>query len=199
MAKAFSKYYTAKDDCHDDVPPFTKDRLALERKFGMSAESSGALEVAVAQGAIFNTIMTTYWFYVYVLGDPKLVERLRQELESSVEEDKSHRGDGRLFNFHINRIEQNCPLLMSSFRETQRLVFLGTVNRKVMEDTEVSDGKLTYALKKGSALMISNWPLQKDTERWGHDAEEFRADRFLDKDLPAANGFYPFGGGKHIW
>ncbi|KAI9150687.1 phospholipid-translocating P-type ATPase [Paramyrothecium foliicola] len=198
LQKAFADYYSAKDDCHDDVAPFTKERMALERKFGMSARSSGALEVGVAQGALFNTIMTTYWFYTYVLSNPETVDKLRQELAPFVEEDKSDTGAAPLFKFHIHRIEQNCPLLMSAFRETQRLAFLGTVNRKVMADTELSDGNTTYQLKEGAQLMIANWVLQKDDKEWGIDVDVFKADRFIGEDKANAHGFYPFGGGKHI-
>jgi cytochrome P450 len=199
LQKAFADYYESRGDDHEDVPIFTRERYALERKFGMDKRNSGAIEVAVAQGAIFNTIMIAYWLFSYVVNDPALVERMRAELTTQIEEDKSQGEDGeRVMKLHMNRIEQNCPLVTSAFRETQRFKFLGTTNRKVMADTEVTDGKTTYLLKAGQQLMIPNWPLQKDQDAWDGDGHIFRADRFLKKDAADGKGFFPWGGGKHI-
>ncbi|KAH7311472.1 cytochrome P450 [Stachybotrys elegans] len=195
LTKAFDEYYRREYDASNDVPRFTKDRMTMERKYGMSAAASGAIELAVIHGALFNTALTTYWLVTFIFNQPELVSQLREEV-SSIVIDESDREKI----LQVNRIEKNCPLFMSCFRETQRCVFLGTLNRRVMADTDISDGRLTYTLRKGQNLQVPVGVLHKSRSIWGDDADEFVPDRFLDDEeiqtLPS--GFLPFGGGKHI-
>ncbi|KAK4405800.1 7-deoxyloganic acid hydroxylase [Sesamum angolense] len=68
------------------------------------------------------------------------------------------------------------------------------LTRVVEEETSVGD----LVLPKGSMVMMPVLLLHRDPKIWGHDAMEFRPDRFADGVLKAANGhsaFLPFGWG----
>ncbi|KAK1625421.1 cytochrome P450 [Colletotrichum phormii] len=75
-----------------------------------------------------------------------------------------------------------------------------------MADTTISDGKMSYVVKKDWQISIPQKILQTDTGIWGDDALEFIGDRFLkiaqEKGEAVVNaavrGFLGFGGGKHI-
>ncbi|KAH8682620.1 cytochrome P450 [Xylariales sp. PMI_506] len=210
MQDAMTKYFTAKYDTDDDVPKFTKDRMQLERKFGMEPGDMAGLEVAVLHGSLSNTIPTAYWMLVHVFSKPGLVEMLRTEAASLVK-NAGRSGDGqRVMTIDSVRIEEKCPLLFSTLCETQRVISGAVLNRKVMNDTVISDGKRSYLLKQGCNLQISHGVTHNLEEVWGPDVSEFNPRRFLksgnrstsdsSESLPpfTPGAYTPFGAGKHI-
>ncbi|KAK3348750.1 cytochrome P450 [Lasiosphaeria hispida] len=201
MQEALTKYFASRCDTEDDVSKFTRDRMELEREFGMTPSEMAGLEVAVIHGALSNTIPTAYWMLVYVFSNPDLVEKLRAEAETVTEETStSGQGHGRKeVSIDIARLEQKCPLLFSTLRETQRVISNAVLNRKVMADTTISDGKNTYLLKAGTDLQISHGVTHNLESVWGSKVRNFDSERFLKDGLAVEPGAYtPFGAGKHI-
>ncbi|KAK1757983.1 25-hydroxycholesterol 7-alpha-hydroxylase [Echria macrotheca] len=207
MQKALTEYLASEYDAGSDVPKFTRDRMELEREFGMTPSEMAGLEVAVIHGAISNTIPTAYWMLVYVFSNPDLVAKLRAEAETVVTE-TSRAGPGeegrREVSIDISRLEQNCPLLFSTLRETQRFISNAVLNRKIMADTTISDGKNSYLLKQGFDLQISHGVTHNLESVWGSNVRGFDSERFLDVAKPEdglavqPGAYTPFGAGKHI-
>jgi cytochrome P450 len=208
--KAMTEYFALKYDTEDDVPKFTKDRMDLEREFGMAPSEMAGLEVAVIHGALSNTIPTAFWMLVYVFSNPKLVEKLRDEATAVITETGRSSQGQRMVTIDIKRLEEKCPLLYSVLQETQRIISVAELNRRVMSDTVVTDGQKSYLLKEGNTLQISHGVTHTLEEVWGPTVRDFDAERFLkaadkasvarsEDDLAIPPGAYtPFGAGKHI-
>ncbi|KAL5427134.1 hypothetical protein PMIN06_012908 [Paraphaeosphaeria minitans] len=124
-----------------------------------------------------------------------------------------------------DKIESSCPFLLSVIRETQRLVAIGTLHRRVLEDTIVSadrneDRSMSYLLKKGTSVLLPVASAHRDPLIWGPTANDFDPNRFLspqlrdeavgeenrEKALHEENtsarlrktAYFPFGGGKEL-
>jgi cytochrome P450 len=210
IQKALTEYFASKYDTEEDVPKFTKDRMELEREFGMTPSEMAGLEVAVMHVALSNTIPTAFWMLVHVFSRPKLVEMLRIEANGVIAETGRSDQGQREVTIDIVRLEEKCPLLFSTLRETQRVISIAVLNRRVMADTIISDDSNSYLLKKGNLLQISHGVTHNMEEVWGPSVHEFNAERFLktadrlstvksEDDLAIKPGAYtPFGAGKHI-
>lgn len=210
MQKAMTEYFAAEYDAEDDVAKFTRDRMKLERSFGMTPSDMAAMEVAIIHGALSNTIPTAYWMLLYVFSNPELVAELRAEAGAVVKETGRSKEGQREVAIDVVRLEEKCPLLFSTLRETQRVISIGVLNRRVMADTVITDGTNSYLLKEGNNLQISHGVTHNREDIWGSNVLEFDGARFLrDIDRPSTTksedglsvkpgAYTPFGGGKHI-
>lgn len=202
LQAALTKYYDSDGDSHPEVAQIVKNRANVLRKSGLGKEA-GMFEVALLHVATSNTIPTLYWFVVNVFSRPDLVARLRDELAPV-----AHFGaNGGEVTLNIGSLEDQCPLLVRCYRETMRLSLQGMANRRVMEDTTITDGRgASYLLKKGINVQMSVKVSHSLTEIWGPDAASFDPERFIvrsgkdhfeEEKLKKAS-FMPFGGGKHL-
>ncbi|KAL0935953.1 prostacyclin synthase [Colletotrichum truncatum] len=207
LIQAFTNYFNAGYDASPEVPPLVKDRCAYASKFQMPPSEIAAIELIFAHGALSNTFPTYYWLFTRVFNQPSLVERLREEVSSVIEETGTTSDGQRKVTLHAEKLEEKLPLLMSCYRETHRLSADGIIARKVMADTTISDGqKRSYVLKKGSHAQALQGGMQKDKDIWGENVKDFVGDRFLKLaeekgemvSSYTARGFFGFGGGKHI-
>ncbi|KAJ0313153.1 hypothetical protein COL516b_000080 [Colletotrichum fioriniae] len=207
--EAFKSFFDSQLHEGEDVPSLVKDRRRLSISFDMTSAEAAKIELIFLHGAISNTFPAFYWFFTRVFSQPELLSRLREEVQSVIEEKRRDIVDGkekRVFVLHIEKLEEKCPLLMSCFRETHRLYAAGILARKVMADTTISDGKMSFVVKKDWQISAPQRILQTDSGIWGDDALEFIGDRFLkvakEKGEAVVNvavrGFLGFGGGKHI-
>jgi cytochrome P450 len=236
MVDALEAYFAAEYDVFNDksnegyVAPLTVDTAAVQRKYGFKAREIAATYVTIVHGALVNMVPTLFWCAAYVFSRPSLLARLREELIAAVViEEKNGPEVGKqsqIVAIDADRIESCCPLLLSVFRETQRLVAIGTLHRRVVEDTVVSTShsegqKRSYLLKKGTSILLPVANIHRDPLIWGPTASEFDGDRFLGSQshLPDAmatdegrgntlsesssarlrkTAYFPFGGGKEL-
>lgn len=118
-----------------------------------------------------------------------------------------HGGNGEV-TLNINNLDEKCPLLVSCYREAIRLTNKGVGNRKVLENTTISDGNgRLYLLKKGCNAQMSAQVSYSLEKACGPDVERFTADRFVGnsgkKNVEAEKlkraSYIPFGGGgRHL-
>lgn len=181
------------------VAPLTIDTAAIQRDYGFSSREIGATYVTIAHGALVNMVPTLFWCVAYVFSRPLLVTRLRDELLAAVViEDVRKEGRQNVL-VDADSIESCCPLLLSVFRETQRLVAIGTLHRRVVEDTIVSGDhgdsgetgqKQSYLLKKGTSILMPVANKHRSQLIRGATGNEFDADRFL--------GLHPGNGNRNV-
>jgi cytochrome P450 len=176
----------------------------------MTPGQMAGLEVAVLHGALSNTIPTAYWMLVYVFSNQELLEKLRTETLAVTKETSDSSHGQRELTLDVVRLEEKCPLLFSTLRETQRIISTAVLNRKVMADTVITDGTNSYLLKKGNNLQVAHGVIHTLEDVWGSNVGEFDSERFLcaadrssevksEDDLVVKPGAYtPFGAGKHI-
>ncbi|KAK6222082.1 hypothetical protein QIS74_04337 [Colletotrichum tabaci] len=202
LQAALGEYYGNNRDYHEDASQIVRSRAAVLRKHGISGKEVGMFEVALLHVATANTIPTLFWFMVQIFSRPKLADQLREEVLPVAQ-----RGSNDDVTIDIGTINERCPLLVSCYREAIRLSNQGMGNRKVLEDTTVTDGKgQSYLLKKGCNVQVSAQVLHQLENSWGPDSASFKADRFVvrsgkehaESEKMKRAAFIPFGGGKHL-
>jgi cytochrome P450 len=227
LQKIMGAYYTAEHDLDDSAAQLTRARANAMRKWGFTGDEVGQCDSFLAIVGITNSAPMTYWLVSYVYSIPGLKERLRDEVgvlvrrETTTAAADGHEGHD-VATVDLSRLEKECPLLVSCYRETLRLCNSSVSIRRVMEDTTISDGKgRSYVLKKGVDVHVPAGVSHVRPEVWGDNAAEFVPDRFLDKNMAVgvgvgattANGsaaageamkrkrkaaYIPFGGGQHL-
>ncbi|KAM0431294.1 hypothetical protein ACHAPT_005265 [Fusarium lateritium] len=202
LQAALGKYYGAEKDRHEDAAQIVKGRAAVLRDYGISGEEIGRFELALLHVSTANTIPTLFWFMAQIYARPGLVSRLREEVLPV-----GQHGDNNEVTIDITTLDQKCPLLVSCYREAIRLSNQTVGNRRVLEDTTISDGKgNSYLLKKGLNVQMSAQVLHTLDSVWGQDVYEFDPERFLEKggkenlqsERAKRTSFAPFGGGRHL-
>ena len=151
-----------------------KTRIGLNLKHGLSKTMAGHAELIMLFGILSNAVPTTFWMLSYIFNRPDLLAELRTELQRVV----SQEGESNTHIIHVHQLKTECPLLVSTFRETMRVIGNLSSVRYVVEDTWLAD---QYLLKKGSVIQIPSGIMHLDTNTWGSDAAEFKPTRFLEE------------------
>ncbi|KEQ78829.1 cytochrome P450 [Aureobasidium pullulans EXF-150] len=220
---------TVANEDQGEVGPTTTKLAEIQRQVGYTATELGATYTVVLHGALVNMVPTMFWFAMYVFTQRNLLEQLRIEVAVAVSMDRAT-GKNCQRNAFVNsgNIDKTCPLLLSTLRETQRLVSLGTLHRRALKDTVIpgldeNGNERSYLLKKGTAMLLSIKWNHRDPLIWGASVNDFVADRFFDGEnkrqdpvgveervahdddhtgTDARNlrrkAYMPFGGGKEL-
>jgi cytochrome P450 len=205
LQDALREYYETKSDLDDSAAAVTRARAAVLRKWGLPDHQIARFEASLVQLATSNTIPTTFWLLLNIYSRPDVLKRVREEAAAIVERLET----GDVASLNVSRFEEECPLLVSCYRESMRLSNHALCVRKVAKDTIISDGKGgQYLLKEGSDVQIPAGVSHRLEDTWGVDAADFSADRFTNRqqklvnqaqaEKAKRNGYMPFGGGKHL-
>uniref|UniRef100_A0ACD5XN55 Uncharacterized protein n=1 Tax=Avena sativa TaxID=4498 RepID=A0ACD5XN55_AVESA len=129
-----------------------------------------------------TSALTTEWAMAQLLTHPEAMRKARAEIDANV-------GTARL-------VEEsditNLPYLQCIVKETLRLCPVGPVipAHEAMEDCTVGG----FRVRRGTMILVNAWAIHRDASLW--DApEEFRPERFLDRDA-ATTPMLPFGLGR---
>lgn len=158
----------------------------------------GRFEIGGTIAILVNTLPSVYWMLLMVHVVPGLLEELRSEIDAALLIDEKT----KKITIDITTVKNQCPLLLSTLKESLRFRGMGTAVRTVVQDTEI-DG---YLLKKGALVQIPIEVAHSDKLFWGPDATSFNARRFVKevnpetgpKKIPDDTGYRAFGGGKHL-
>ena len=130
-----------------------------------------------------NTYKACFWTLAYLLQEPALVDRIRNEITPGVV-------NGTI---DINHLMNHCPRLEAAFSEVLRLSVSSASMRYITKTTEIG-GK---TLRSGNKLIIPYRQLHYNEDVYGANALQFDPDRFLkDGDLSRNASYRPFGGGS---
>ena len=181
----------------DNSSHLTKARYNVYVKNGLSSEAIAHLELSSIIGILINATPSVFWLLFYIYSVPGLLEDLRQEvakatstgLLSTQEHRKKH-------SISVVKLREECPLLVSTYRETLRLKTNNVYTRWVQEDTLLDD---RYLLKQGSIVQIPGASMHADPALWGPDVKDFNPRRFLKGATTHRPGaFRTFGGGTSL-
>ncbi|KAM0261216.1 hypothetical protein ACHAPA_009850 [Fusarium lateritium] len=201
LQAALGEYYGARKYEHEAAAQIVRSRAGAFVKHKVPDAEIGHIELALLHVGTANTIPTLYWFFFHIFNRPELVTRLREEVLPVVQTDGDTKGV-----VDVTILDQKCPLLVSCYREAVRLSSQATGNRRVLEDTLVTDsnGK-SYLLKKGENVQMSAL-VGHTLDVWGKDISEFNPDRFVESGLKENSeaekakraAYTPFGGGRNL-
>jgi cytochrome P450 len=180
---------TAKYVFLDAVAQQSKDRTALRGQI-----------INLLTAGRDTTACLLSWTFFLLVRHPKVLERLRAEIASSL----GHRPD-------FNRDDlRKLPYLQNVLKETLRLYPSVPVNTRTTVRTTVlptgggADRKSPVLIPKGSAVAFSVYSMHRRPDLYGMDAELFRPERW-DEDMPLHSnptnskwGYLPFHGGPRI-
>uniref|UniRef100_A0ACD5YKS4 Uncharacterized protein n=1 Tax=Avena sativa TaxID=4498 RepID=A0ACD5YKS4_AVESA len=129
-----------------------------------------------------TSALTTEWAMAQLLTHPEAMRKARAEIDANV-------GTGRL-------VEESditsLPYLQCIVKETLRLRPVGPVipAHEATEDCTVGG----FHVRRGTMILVNAWAIHRDASLW--DApEEFRPERFLDRDA-ITTPMLPFGLGR---
>lgn len=203
---AFRKYYAQGLD--RNASSLVKGRAIAARKYGFKDTDIADFELSILFVSTTNTVPSSFWLLSHILSSPSLVAEIRAEIAQIVTRKTVDGVD--TMEMDITGFQKKCPLLVSTWEETLRLVDSSSSVRAVVKDTLFAD---KYLLKAGSVIQMPSGVTHNSTAIWGPDAGEFNPRRFMktsnDKggieDVKAkerrkmqVQGYFPFGGGKHL-
>lgn len=175
IGAAFTQYFENYIPGRTQSSAMTLSRYTVSTRHGISLRNQGLLEVGTLIGILANTIPSLFYMLVRIYADQKLLQNIRDELESTAVENCSEKSKRVLM---ILSMREKCPLLHSTFQELLRFHAKGANARYVREDTMLDD---QYLLKKGMIVHMPMAVMHFDPTIWGPDATEFKAERFLKK------------------
>ncbi|KAI9818750.1 MAG: hypothetical protein M1827_007570 [Pycnora praestabilis] len=211
---ALRAYFNAGHYNDEDVSAMVKGRARVGAKWGLPIDEVAISELGTLFASTSNASPTLFWMFCFVFSDPKLIQDLQKELSAVVEKN----GDTECV-IDIRKFSQHCPLLVSSYQETMRLMSAHTGNRFVLADTVLkyegegpdAKGARTYLLKKGFMLNVPSSIAHNSPEVWGPTVNVYDARRFLKRDETDADSdvtkdqkklqktaYFPFGGGRSL-
>ncbi|KAI9811230.1 MAG: hypothetical protein M1827_005562 [Pycnora praestabilis] len=142
-----------------------------------------------------TTACTMSWVFFLLVRHPKILERLRSEIRSTVPNGE------KLTRSHI----QHMPYLKNVLNETLRLYPQLPFNIRVAVKTTIlpigggPDGHHPVLIRKGTGVGYSVYHMHRRTDLYGPDATEFRPERWEGTELDHIGwGFMPFHGGPRI-
>ena len=181
----------------DNSSNLTKARYDVYVKNGLSSDAIAHFELSSIIGLLINATPTVFWLLFYIYSVPGLLEDVRQEVANVTSTEMlSTQGDRKKHSISVVKLREDCPLLLSTYRETLRLKTNNVYTRWVQEDTFLDD---KYLLKQGSIVQVPGASMHADPALWGADVKNFDPRRFIKAGASHRPGaFRTFGGGTSL-
>lgn len=154
-----------------------QNRVSLNLGHGFSEVEAGRSEIILLFAILGNAVPSTFWIVANILSRPDLLDEIRTEIELAVtdNEDESKRID-------VSVLESSCPILVSTYRESLRIIGNLASLRYVLRDTVIGG----QYLKKDSIIQVAGIIIHHDKRTWGEDSDQFNPRRFIKTRASAA-------------
>ncbi|KAI1381879.1 cytochrome P450 [Hypoxylon crocopeplum] len=207
LLAALQSYFDAGHDMSTDtkdadVAQMTRETGAMQREAGFTTTDIAAAHVVIIHGGLVSVVPTIFWAAMYLFCDPDLLTQARKDALAAVTVTVNQSTGRREACVSHGRLEDSCPFLASVLRETQRLVAVGTLHRRVLEDTELSGG-IGGERTQNSGVMrrVSlDWGGSKQMTPPGQETSSRQPT--LQSAKQSTNmrkkAYFPFGGGKDL-
>lgn len=181
----------------DNSSDLTNARYNVYVKNGLSTDSIAHFELSSIIGLLINATPSVFWLLFYIYSVPGLLEDVRLEIASVTSADMLNtQGERKKHSISVAKLREQCPLLLSTYRETLRLKTNNVYTRWVRQDTLLND---RYLLKEGSIVQVPGASMHADPALWGTDVKDFNPRRFLKGEANHRPGaFRSFGGGASL-
>lgn len=163
---------------HHKASRIIQERVRINLEYGNTIEEAGRSELVVCFAILGNAVPSTFWVIVDIFSRPQLLADVRAELlQRAVRVDKAT--GAKVIN--VSTIKSSCPLFVSCYRETLRLIGNLASIRYVYRDTVIGG----QFLKGGSMIQMPGAVIHHDPQVWGNDSLEFNPRRFMKKSAAA--------------
>jgi cytochrome P450 len=127
------------------------------------------------------------WLIYELNRNPEKYNRVGTEIRALLE-------DGGISGLNLKSLRTQTPYLDAAIKETMRIYPIVHATVRVVNRNCIISGTrgMTVPLTPGMVVYISFYHLHKAQEFWGHDAGQFRPERFLG-GKPTEGQFMPFG------
>ncbi|RAH66286.1 cytochrome P450 [Aspergillus aculeatinus CBS 121060] len=195
VVRSFEQYYADRGFEHRKASPYINAQYHIFSTSGLSDADIAKTQAAFSIAILGNTIPATFWLIYHIFSNQAILRDCRQELEAALRRHQTGRPA-----LDLATLEQACPILASTFKETLRMHSMGTSVTQVVED-QVIEGR--YLFKKGALVLIPAIIQHSAPAVWGaDDLHAFDHRRFVReshgpdrKRGPNPIGFRVFGGG----
>lgn len=195
ILNAMKRYnsYSGQENSSD----LTKARYNTYTKYGLSSDGIAHFELSSIIGLLINATPSVFWLLFYIYSVPGLLEDVRLEIANVTSTVMLKTQDDQTkHSINVLKLQERCPLLLSTYRETLRLKTNNVYTRWVQEDTLLND---RYLLKEGSIVQVPGASMHMDPALWGADVKDFNPRRFIKGDANHRQGaFRTFGGGASL-
>jgi hypothetical protein len=160
--------------------PLIQKRAAINLKHGLTPEMAGRAELILLFGVLGNAVPTTFWVLAHIFSDAALLSRIREETRAAISPSQIMKGEKRKEKVITVSKLKMCPILVSTYRETLRIIgSLASVRLVKHTHTINVPGYRPYLLKKDAMLQIASGVIHMSEAVWGPDAGDFKPDRFF--------------------
>lgn len=176
IAKSLVEYIQKKR--YHKASQVIQNRVGLNLGHGFSESEAGRSEIILLFAILGNAVPSTFWVVANIISRPDLMMEIRKEIESAVTENAD---GGR--NIDLPTIESSCPLFVSTYRETLRMIGNLASLRYVLRDTTIGQ----QYLKKDSIIQVAGIVIHYDKNTWGDDCHQFNPRRFIKTQAASAD------------
>ena len=180
--------------------PVIKARYEVARRYGATIDDMSRFEIGDCIAILINATPTLFWSMLHIYSDPVLLSCLREEVDTHVASNQSSVNTNE--SIGIGTLQEDCPLLVSTFREVLRYHTHYSTSRWVSEETLLAD---RYLLEKNSVLLMPGGVVHMDGSVWGEDMNAFNPRRFLQHDSKSGKAklhpgaYRAWGGGSSLY
>ena len=197
---AFEKY--VRGDI-SDAAEVTLLRRRINDREGVSIRDQAKWQASFNIALLGNTVPTAFWSLYDIFSRRQLLQEMRNEIEEHAISRASRGGDA-IITLDVAALKTECPLLLSSYQESQRTRSMHANIRKVMSDTTIESptSGAQHFFAKGNFIQMPSGPIHKDGEIWGPTVDKFDPHRFAKENAVTRKGesyaFMPWGSAPHL-
>jgi cytochrome P450 len=198
--KAFEKY---RQSDWSDAAEITKTRKRLYDREGVSLQDQAGNQASFNIALLGNTVPTAFWGLYHVIQRPQLLHDIRMELDQNAVVKTEAQGQSSVV-LDVSALRTQCPLLLSSYQESQRTKSQHANIRQALEDTTIESPTTgaRFFFAKGQYIQMPSGPIHKNTSIWGPTAKDFDPSRFAKANAVTRKGesyaFMPWGSAPHL-
>ncbi|OCT48058.1 putative cytochrome P450 [Cladophialophora carrionii] len=147
-----------------------QNRVGLNLSHGFTVAEAGRAEIILLFAIVGNAVPSTFWIVANIVSRPELMVEIRKEIELAVADNE----DGTK-TINVSTLETSCPLFVSTYRESLRIIGNLASLRYVLRDTVIGG----QYLRKDSIVQMAGIVIHNDKRTWGEDSDRFNPRRFI--------------------